>query len=384
MRIAVNLLPFREHLAGAGRYSREILREWTAADAGNEFVFFVTPRARAHFAFGTPNITPVVVVLPESILARIAYEQFVLRIQLERYNIDLLFTPSVAIPLFGRKKRVTVIYDMIADAVRERRLTKYPPLRSAYVRAMSRFAAQHSDAVITISENSKREIVRYAQVSPAKIALAPPATNLTRVTAPDVPARVQDKYRLPEKFILYLGTLEPGKNLPRLIQAYTRLKDRHPELPQHLVLAGAQGWGVREIEAEIAKSGATGFHLVGFVEQDDLAAVYTLADVFVYPSLYEGFGIPPLEAMACGTPVIVSNVSALPEVLGEPWTGQVAGILVDPADVDALANAMGRVLTDEALRAKLIQAGLKRAGELSWASSADVVAQVVRRVQELP
>lgn len=383
MRIGVNLLPFRARLAGAGRYTQNILRELVMRDVANEYIFFVAPRAAEHFALDAPNVRQVLVRRSELTLVRIAVEQVGLPVLLVENNIDVLFTPSVAVPVAWRGKSVTVIYDMIADAVAERGLRKYPPLRSVYVRAMSRLAAQASNAIVTISDNSRREIAHYARVPLQKIALAPPATQLQRVTDGSTLARVRARYRLPERFVLYLGTLEPGKNLPHLVRAFARLKHLHPELEQHLVLAGAAGWGVREIEAEIQRSEATGFHLLGFVEETDLAALYSLADVFVYPSLYEGFGIPPLEAMACGIPVIVSNVSSLPEVLGDPWTGKVAGLLVPPGDVQSLANALARVLTDEPLRTRLSEMGLKRAAEFDWGGSAEVIREVIAGVWDV-
>ncbi len=374
MRIAVNLLPFRARLAGAGHYTQNVMRELVQRDAANEYVYFVTPRAADHFAIAAPNVTPHTIPLPDSIAARLAYEQFVLPWQLVNHNIELLLTASVAIPLAWRGKKVTVIYDMIAE---HPEVQKYVRGRSAYVKWMSRAAARQSDAIITISENSRREISRFAGVTPEKIAVAPPAANLSRVTDDETLKRVRDVYRLPERFVLYLGTLEPGKNLPRLVQAFAAMKRRHLDLEQHLVLAGAQGWGVREIESEIVRSDVTGFHLIGFVNESDRAALYSLADLFVYPSLYEGFGMPPLEAMACGTPVIVSNVSALPEVLGEPWTGRSAGLTVDPLNVNAVAEAMARILTDPALRATLSARGLERAGQFTWASTAQRVAHVL-------
>ena len=381
MRIAVNLLPFREQLAGAGRYTHNILRELLTLDRRNEYIFFLTPRAEAHFAFASENSARVFVSLPNSIAARIAYEQFVLPIQLVRHNIDVLFTPSVAIPFLWRGKKVTMIYDMIAE---HRSVTKYPPLRNAYVKWMSRYAAKHSDIVITNAENSRREIAQYARVPLGKIALAysAPDPALQPIHDNEILARVREQYALPERFMLYLGTLEPGKNLPRLIRAYAELKRRHPELEQQLVLAGARGWGLAELEKEIQRSEAMGFHLLGFVDNDDLAALYSLADVFVYPSLYEGFALPPVEAMACGTPVIVSNVSALPEILGEPWTGQVAGLMVSPYNEHALAEAMAQVLQNSTLRARLSEMGLKRAREFTWQASAQVVWRVLQTIAE--
>jgi glycosyltransferase involved in cell wall biosynthesis len=275
---------------------------------------------------------------------------------------------------------VTVIYDMMAEQVA---LNKYPPLRGAYVRRMSRFAARHSDAVVTISEHSRREIAQWAGIPQERIVLAPPAAGMRREGDAAHLQAVRERYRLPERFILYLGTMEPGKNLPFLVRAYGRLKRARPETEQHLVLAGAQGWGTGALEAEIVKSDAGGFHAIGFVDEEDIAALYTLADVFVYPSLYEGFGLPPLEAMACGTPVIVSNVSALPEVVGRSWMGKPAGEIVSPDDEQAWADALAWVLGDETRREAMRTAGLARAGEFSWEMSAQVVRDTLERVGRL-
>lgn len=403
MRIAVNLLPFRSQLAGAGRYTQHILRELVCAESADEYIFFVMPAAAPHFAYGMPNITTAAVALPDLFAARIAYEQMALPLQISEWNCDVLFTPSVAVPLVGSIKKVTVIYDMIAEhrqgrprAVAARRaaptsplpseampIIKYPAVRNGYVRWMSRYAARHSDAIITISQNSRQEIARLAGVRAEKIRLAPPGVDpvLRPITDPAALARVRQKYRLPERFVLYLGTLEPGKNLVRLVQAFAQMKREYPGLGHQLVLAGAAGWGGRELDAAIRQSHAA-VHRIGFVADRDLAAVYSLAEVFVYPSLYEGFGMPPLEAMACGTPVIVSNVSALPEVVGNVWAGpeQNAGLLVSPYDVRGWTHAMARVLQDRALHARLRAAGLGRAHLFRWDDSAAVVRAALHAV----
>jgi glycosyltransferase involved in cell wall biosynthesis len=170
--------------------------------------------------------------------------------------------------------------------------------------------------------------------------------------------------------------------LPRLIRAFARLKREHPELEHQLVLAGARGWGLTELEREIQRRDAIGFHLLGFVDDDDLAALYSLADVLVLYSLYEGFALPPVEAMACGTPVIVSNVSALPDILGDVWSGKLAGLTVSPYDEGALADMLARVLSDAALRAELSARGIERARQFSWRASARVILQVLNSVGE--
>lgn len=374
MRIGVNLLPFRERLAGAGRYAQNILRDLVRGDTLYDYVLWVTPIARKHFTFESQHITYVNVPLRSAnIAARIAWEQVILPFQLRRHQVDFLFTPSVAIPVLWRGRKVTVIHDMITE---HREVVKYPPLRRAYVRWMSRYAARASDVVLTVSEHSRREIAHFARVPIDKLQLAPDAVDdkLHPVSNPQVRAAACIKYQLPKQFILYLGTLEPGKNLVRLVQAFRQMKHAYPELPHALVLAGARGWGTSDLGRAIEQAARGDVRLIGFVDEDDLAAVYSLADLFVYPSLYEGFGIPPLEAMACGTPVVVSNVSALPEVVGE------AGLLVNPYDTGALAQTMARGLSDDALRATMRKAGCARAKMFRWEASARVIQEAFERL----
>jgi glycosyltransferase involved in cell wall biosynthesis len=343
-------------------------------DGLNHYYLFLTPPAAEHFEYPASNVTLLPVSLPQSSAARIVYEQLLLPFRLRAVKIDLLFTPSVAIPVGWGGQRVTVIHDMIAE---QRTVAKYPPLREAYVRWMSRYAARHSQCVITVSENSRREIAQFARVPVSKITVAPNAIDpcLGRVTDPAVLRRARDRYGLPERFILYLGALERGKNMVGLIQAYEQLKRDRPLLEQQLVLAGAPGWGYADIEAKVHQSPAGGIHLIGFVDEEDLASVYSLADLFVYPSWYEGFGLPVLEAMACGTPVVVSNVSSLPEVIGDPGVDGPAGLLVSPAEPAEIANALRRVLTEPDLNERLRAAGISRAKSFRWEASAQGVLQ---------
>jgi glycosyltransferase involved in cell wall biosynthesis len=169
---------------------------------------------------------------------------------------------------------------------------------------------------------------------------------------------VRRRYGLPERFLLYVGKIQPRKNLVRVIEALHRVRSEHGEL--HLVIAGAGGWMNRDIEATIARLGLSRHvHFTGWIH-DDLTALYNLADMVVFPSLYEGFGFPVLEAMACGTPVVTSRTSSLAEVAGE------AALLVDPASVEAIAEAIGRLLADVELRDHLATAGLARAAEFTW------------------
>jgi len=191
------------------------------------------------------------------------------------------------------------------------------------------------------------------------------ADPIYRPLSPEEVARFRATQALPTPYIFYLGTLEPRKNVVRLLEAYARLRQRGiTEYP--LVLAGAKGWGYEEIFARVQELGLDEqVRFVGYVPYEAAPLWYNAAALFVYPSLYEGFGLPPLEAMACGTPVVASNTSSLPEVLGE------AALLVDPLDVEALAEAMARALLQPALRERLRQAGLARAACFSWRRMAE-------------
>ncbi len=195
--------------------------------------------------------------------------------------------------------------------------------------------------------------------------------------------RIRRRYKLGHQpYILSLGTLQPRKNYSRLISAFARVADvsrridGRPTL-HNLVIVGKQGWLFDSIKADAARLGVrTRVIFPGYVRDEDLPALYRNADLFIFPSLYEGFGLPPLEAMACGTPVVTSNVSSLPEVVGD------AGLTVDPTDIYALANAMSRVLQDSRLREEMVEKGLARAAQFTWLRAARQLQQVYRRLAQ--
>jgi glycosyltransferase involved in cell wall biosynthesis len=189
-----------------------------------------------------------------------------------------------------------------------------------------------------------------------------PDGEFQRLDDHELLAAVRARHRLPERFILTVATLEPRKNLPFLIEAYRRFR-RLTGTKLGLVIVGRAGWKLESLQPALRESGQE-IVLTGFVPQRDLVALYNLAEVFVLPSLYEGFGLPPLEAMACGCPVIVSNRGSLPEVVAD------AGLLIDPENPDSLVRAIGRVEANQSLRDELARRGLKRAKQFSWKTSA--------------
>ena len=245
---------------------------------------------------------------------------------------------------------------------------------------------QRADVILTVSEFSRQEIHHYLEIPLEKIHVVYNGVDPEQYHPDYSEDRIQEvkaKYNIPGSYILYLGTLEPRKNIETLIRAYQKLLaagpsrfGQPPSAFPKLVLAGKKGWLYDSI-FQLVKE----FHLenqvifTGYVDESDAAPLLCGARMFVFPSLYEGFGIPPLEAMACGTPVIVSDCASLPEVVGD------AGLLVPPTDIEKLAENMNRLLKDDHLHAALREAGLKRVGQFTWKASAKKLVHIYRMME---
>jgi glycosyltransferase involved in cell wall biosynthesis len=240
----------------------------------------------------------------------------------------------------------------------------------SYLKAVTPRSAQRAGAVIAVSEATKRDLVELYDLPPEKIHVVPHGVS-TRFTPLGEPAdeAIRLRYRLPAgPFILSVGTLQPRKNYLRLVRALAAMHH-----PAHLVIAGGTGWAYEKVRAEVERLGLwKQVTFAGFAGEADLPGLYRLASVFAYPALYEGFGLPVLEAMACGTAVVTSNVSSLPEAAGE------AALLVDPLDERAIAHALDHLLGDEMLRARLVEKGLARAAEFTWERAARRTLEVYR------
>jgi glycosyltransferase involved in cell wall biosynthesis len=251
---------------------------------------------------------------------------------------------------------------------------QYLPNRVAlgYARASIAAAARRATRVLTVSESSKRDILRFVDIRPEKIDVIYNAHDERFTIEPreeDV-VRVRERYQLQDPFVLYAGNVKPHKNLERLIEAFYLVRSRGLDEVK-LVLIGDDISRYAALRRAVHRHQLHKYvRFLGYMPEETLAVMYRLASVFVFPSLYEGFGLPPLEAMASGTPVVTSNVSSLPEVAGN------AALLVDPLDPEAIADGIQRVLTDERLRQQLHERGIARARQFSWETS-------VRRVREI-
>jgi glycosyltransferase involved in cell wall biosynthesis len=243
---------------------------------------------------------------------------------------------------------------------------------------MARSAARRADRIIAISESTRQDVIRFFRAAPERVRaihLGVDSRFTPRRDRAEL-AAFRAARGLPDEFILYLGTIEPRKNLVRLIDAYAELRRRGAaHVP--LVLAGGPGWHDEPIFERAAQAGlGDALRFAGFVPDEELPLWYNAAALFVYPSEYEGFGLPPLEALACGTPVVASNRSSLPEVMGE------AAVLVDPSRSSAIADGIQQVLEDDALRARLASAGPEQARLFTWDSMANKTLSVYRMVMQ--
>jgi glycosyltransferase involved in cell wall biosynthesis len=240
-----------------------------------------------------------------------------------------------------------------------------------------RVSARKASKIIAISENTKKDIIDYFRIDEEKIRVIYLGVDRQFSPQPDTnEVGVLSKYNLPRGYILSVGTLEPRKNILRLINAYKMVASTGEPVPK-LVIVGGQGWRNEDLGKLVRESGlADRVVLVGYVPDEDLPTLYRNAAVFVYPSLYEGFGLPPLEAMACGTPVITSNISSIPEVVGD------AAILIDPYNTTEIAQAIASVLNNKELRDRLKMNGLVRSNLFSWDKTARETLKLYQEVIE--
>lgn len=287
-------------------------------------------------------------------------------------NAELTQFFNYTIPFGVSGKKITIVHDMAFQAypetVAERtRRWLHNNLKTYCTRA---------DVILTVSEFSKREIELYLRVPSDKIEVVYNGVDMDKYHADYSQQQIEqikEVYQISGDYLLYLGTLEPRKNIESLITAYGLLKQEKKQIPK-LVLVGKKGWMYDLIFELVKELGLVNDVIfTGYVAEEDVPILMCGASIFVFPSLYEGFGIPPLEAMACGTPVITSNVSSLPEVVGN------AGIMVPPKDVTLLKDKIWELLTDQALRNQLRQAGFEQAKKFTWQRSADKLVEIYKK-----
>jgi glycosyltransferase involved in cell wall biosynthesis len=372
MKVCIDLTPALYNLAGTGRYVKEISRALLDLGHGPELSFFaVDPEGKMReLPLDVPP--PTVVRCRNRVWSVAAGLSFLANVPMDRYvgRPDVFHATWHLLPGLSAAKSVMTLYDLTFATV--------PGTHLRVLRWSSNFLVPRflraCGKIIAISESTKRDAVRLYGIPEDKIVVTHlAAEDRFRPTDPDRVAEVRDRFGLPPRFLLYVGTIEPRKNLGVLLAALSRLKGQGREVP--LVVAGRLGWLYDGFLAKIRSLGLESLVLLpGFVPDDDLPALYSAAEAFVYPSVYEGFGIPVLEAMGCGTPVLCSDASSLPEVAGD------GGILLPPGDPAVWAEAIARVMESAALRGELREKGFRQASRFRWEETARRTWEVYRAV----
>ena len=355
----------RGRFSGVVRYTDGLVRA-LAPRLQQDLAVFVTQSAdgldgvcvrRMRAPFPTPNE-----------YARAFWEQAVVPIDVARLNPDVYHSPNYILPLALRCPSVVTVHDLAFLDPTVHRLRSH-----LYLTVLTRQAVAKATRIICVSGYTRDRLAATYPATGDRIRVIGEGVDgrFSRQSAEAV-QRFRTRFGLEAPYILFVGVLEPRKNLDRLVAAF-EIAMRRSGRDDLLVLAGARGWKdesvLRSIDASPVRDR---IRLLGYVPEDELAAAYSGAEIFVYPSLHEGFGLPPLEAMACGAPVLTSSTTSLPEVVGD------AALCVDPIDVEAIASSIERLLTDAALRERLVRAGSRRVAEFRWDRVAEKTLAVYR------
>jgi glycosyltransferase involved in cell wall biosynthesis len=371
MRIGLDGFPLLMPRTGIGHYTMELARALALLSPADDFKlispFPFDPSVQEELALDAPaNLSAV---HPSQSLLHRRWWAIGLPLYLRQVRLDIFHGTNYEIPLWGRQRTIATIHDLSIllhadkhEAHLARRARRRLPLM-----------ARKASKIITATESVKREICEQLNVRPDKIAVTPYAPRSTFSPIPlEETLETRERLGVEDEFILFVGTIEPRKNLLTLARAFDEIL-RHTDARPQLVIAGREGWLVDELYSFIDAAGIRDRLLfTGYVSEEDLRALYSSCRVAVYPSLYEGFGLPPLEAMACGAAVITSNIQTILETVGE------AARTVSPTDVQGLAGAILELLENEAERSRLARAGMKRAAEFSWEKTARLTLDVYR------
>jgi len=369
VRVAIDARLLAYQRAGTATYIRGILQGfWKAGDISDPLVILASRRDRH----------------PETVARRSRrvlwtpchhrLERWTLGLELAMLPLDVLHSPDFIPPArLGRHwARVATVHDLA--------FLRFPELLTAdsrrYYGQIHR-AVREAERIIAVSEATRRDLLELTGVSPDKVVVVPEGVDddFVPLDAVECQTRVRDRFGIERPYFLFVGTLEPRKNLRRLFEAFDTFRRRVGPNGPLLVLAGRKGWLADDLD-ELARPLGDAVRFLGGVDREDLIALYNGGLALILVSLYEGFGLPPLEAMACGRPTLVANTASLPEVVGD------AGLLVSPTDVDAIANGLERLWDDEVLRTTLGEIGKRRAAQFDWVSVARRTHAVYRQAVE--
>ncbi|MHB9112513.1 MAG: glycosyltransferase family 4 protein [Thermoleophilia bacterium] len=366
MRIGVDISAIQTTKSGVDWYTHRVIEEMMDLLESDEQLYLFSNRETGfeNYAASRRNVT----VVRSGFKYQEPWRQFILPLLLKRHQIDVCFFTNFVLSIAASCPMVLTIHDLS--------VWLYPRTHSlrnvVWARTLVPISTRRSRSIIADSNNTKLDIVRLIKARPSKVSVihlgAPDECNPEPQPEDD---EAMHHYGIIKPYILFVGTLEPRKNLNVLIRSFDRVAKSRQDI--HLVLAGRRGWMAQAIFDELERRDLLGrVHITGYVREQYLPALYRQAAAFVYPSLYEGFGLPPLEAMSSGTPVIVSRSSSLPEVVGD------AGLYVDPLNADEMARAMEAAVGDPELARSLRKKGLERAKLFSWKKTAEMTLDILR------
>ncbi len=374
MRIGIDYTAAINQSAGIGRFVRNLVRAVADTDHDNEYVLVhAAPNQGRTIEMPTAaNITSRQLRFRERLMT-ILWHRLHLPVPIDLVTgpLDIFHSPDFVLPPVRRGVRIVTVHDL-AFLIHPECADHH--LREFLERAVPRSAAE-ADYIIADSENTRNDVICLLDAKPDRVFVVHGGVDSSfRPASSDAVTEVRNTYELNDRYVLAVGVIEPRKNFPRLIEAYSRFRAR-TGMDCQLVIAGGKGWLSEETFSQAERSPfPSDIRFTGYVPDKDLAALYTGAELFAYPSLYEGFGLPVLEAMACGTPVVCANTSSLPEFAGD------AALLVSPEDSDAIADALEAVCTDSGIREGLTQRGTERAAEYHWERSAEKLVGIYEHV----
>jgi len=360
MRIAINAMAMGKTKTGVGRFISELVNSLSDVDTQNEYVVFTTPWGREHLHV-RPNFEIKTPTMPRPV--RLLWEQTMLPMLVRKYKIDVLHGQGFTLPYFPSAKSVVTIYDMTWFS----HASTHQGIKTLYFKTMIPASLRRADHVVTISESAHADLLKMFPALSGKITttLGGVASIFFNAAHSDrAAAEALARYEIDVPFILSVGMIQPRKNVPRLVKAFAGLRQTR-NIPHKLVLVGKLGWQTDEVFQSLTEAGVAD-HVIftGFVPDEDLVHLYRKAAVLAYPSLYEGFGLPIVEAMAAGSPVVTSRNSSLEEVAGT------AAELCDPENVDDIADKIWNVISKPTIAERYIAAGKVQAQKFAWAQTA--------------
>lgn len=370
MHIGIDAHAIGAQQGGNETYIRNLIIALAELDHENQYTLYFSDAQAANAWRNRYANFRVRLLPPPTPLVRVPVA---LAVELRRRPVDILHVQYTA-PPFCRAPVITTIHDLAFEHLPE----TFTRRGKTQLRLTVRRTARRAAHILTVSEFSRQDIINTYQLPPDKITVTHNGCEPQFTPQPTSNCEadiIKGKFGITRNYLLAVGSLQPRKNLVRLLRAYARLRQQEPTFQLQLVIVGRQLWLYREILQEIKQQNfAADVIITGYASDEDLPALYRSAVALVYPSLFEGFGLPPLEAMACGTPVITSNSSSLPEVVGT------AALLVDPYEEAALAQAMCNISGDATLRLQLRQAGIQQAKGFTWSAAAEKTLKLYQEI----